>query len=212
MSCAMCTYKCTQFILQCVSSRRCSHSQVSSKGGIRMRKLEDRHRGTVMNGLQGCQRGTNVSLQSIRHILPTSEGYSLAEVNFLYALSCCLHTHIHSVVRGLYTTSPGFVQLKQANLLPHNSAHNLHGNSEYHLHTSRLKHKHSKEASVTSIKPDKHPNQATTSHFLTLFSHPSTHSPFLTNFQNSAVIWARSETTSTTFNKQKFGLKEGGGK
>lgn len=95
-----------------------------------------------------------MSLWSICHILSISEGYSLAEVNFLYTLSRCPRKHIHSVVRGLYTTSPGFVQLKQANLLPHSSAHNVHGNSEYHLHTSRLKHKHSKEASVTSIKPD----------------------------------------------------------
>lgn len=110
-----------------------------------------------------------MSLQSICHILSISEGYSPAEVNFSCALSRCLHKHIHSVVRGLNTASPGFVQLKQANLLPHNSAHNLHGNSEYHLHTSRLKRKHSKEASVTGVKPDKHPNQATTSHFLTLF-------------------------------------------
>lgn len=78
--------------------------------------------------------------------MPSPEQRGKAPVHS--AALCCAAKHKHHVMRVCVHHPQGLsVQLKQPNLLPHISAHNMQGRVEHHLHTSRLVHKQKNQVS-----------------------------------------------------------------
>lgn len=151
----------------------------------------------VTNGVQGCLQGTNVPSWSIPPAFCFS---SLVELNLL---PCCLSKHTLCCEGAANYIPRVCAQLKKTNLLPHSSAHNLHGSIEHHLHTNRPAHKPSKTGKChKSWSVLLHPNQASTmSHFLTLSLHQTSQPiPFFDPHEgHSGVTTAQEEESTTNF-------------
>lgn len=116
-----------------------------SGGGIRTRKLARRHGG--MSHEWRTRLFTGYKCAIVEHFPCFS---SLVELNFL---PCCQSKRTLCREGAANYIPRVCVQLKKTNLLPHSSAHNLHGSIEHHLHTNRPAHKPAKQASVTRVDP-----------------------------------------------------------